>query len=68
MSNAPFPAVDGNALGDTVSVDIDKALIPYVLGAVAELDDPQLFYGDSEDIEKTLAAIENLLFTLLSAS
>lgn len=62
--DAPFPAINPSELGDVVSVDIDKLLIPYLLGALQQLIDPTLYSGDPEDVQETVYAFQNVLDTL----
>jgi len=61
---APFPAIDPNELGDLVAVNIDRLLIPYMLGQLQLLTDASLYYGDAEDIVGTIYAFQLLLNTL----
>lgn len=64
---APFPALDPNDLGDVVAVEIDRLLIPYLIGAAQALTNPDEFYGDNEDIIGTVYAFQLLLTELASA-
>jgi len=59
--NSPLPAIDPNALGTQKSVLIDALLLPYIIEALSFLTDPNTFYGDSEDIQGTVEAFENLM-------
>jgi len=65
---APFPALDPNELGDIVAVEIDRLLIPYLLGVAQELIYANNYYGDQEDIIGTIYAMQLLLTELGSAT
>lgn len=58
---APFPAIDPNDLGDEKTVVIDRLLIPYLLGMAQELTNPANYYGDPEDIQGTVYAMQQML-------
>lgn len=61
---APFPALDPNDLGDTKTVSIDRLLIPYLVGVAQELVYANNYYGDPEDIQGTIYAMQALLVAL----
>jgi len=65
---APFPALDPNDLGDLVTVEIDRLLIPYLIGVAQELIYANNYYGDPEDIQGTVYAMQELLTILGSAT
>lgn len=59
---APYPAIDPNQLGTELTVEIDRLLIPFLLGVIdGELTDPNNWEGDEEDIQGTLYAFNELL-------
>lgn len=66
--DAPFPAIPATDLGTTVSVDIDAALLPYLIGVIQPLVDPDNFRGTQADILATSEAFDSLLVTLSNAT
>lgn len=60
----PFPAIPTSQLGTTAQIDIDRALIPYIVGSLQSLLDPDNFYGQAADIEATTEAFDSLLVDL----
>ena len=68
MSDGDFPAIDANDLGNMASVNIDLATIPFLLGSVKWLANPELWHGDEEDIYETTQAFEQLARRLAAAT
>lgn len=67
-SSAPYPALDPNELGTELTVNVDKLLIPFLIGLIdAELTNPNNWSGDAEDIIGTVYAFEELLKRLIDA-
>ena len=64
----PFPAIDPNDLGEFKTVSIDRLLIPYLIGAAEQLTDPSNYYGDPEDVQGTVLAMQLLLADLSDPS
>ena len=56
-----FPAIDPATLGDLRGIAVDAPLIPYLLGAIDYLSNPDLYRGEAEDVEATVYAFEALL-------
>jgi hypothetical protein len=65
MSGVAFEAIPLSSLGDKRSVEIDTALIPYLLGVIDQLTVESIWNGTGEDIETTVKAFELLMKDLM---
>lgn len=62
--DAPFPAVPSGDLAVTTVVEIPVALIPYLVGNIQGLTNPELYFGAAQDVIATAEAFDSLLITL----
>lgn len=66
--NAPLPAIDPNDLGAGDLYQIDRLLVPYVIGQLMDLTNQTLYYGDIEDVIGTGQAFEDLIAQLTAGA
>ncbi|CAG0958278.1 hypothetical protein ANRL2_00648 [Anaerolineae bacterium] len=65
MADGAYPAIDLNALGETVQITVDVLLLPHLRGVIDQLlTNPNNFSGDEEDIIGTIYAFEDLISRL----
>lgn len=62
-----LPAISAAQLGDFDTVVIDRAVIPYLLGAIEPLTDPSRYDGEQVDIQLTILLFEAVLAHLSDA-
>lgn len=59
-----FPAIPFDTTPEQVSINVDWDLLPYLLGVIQWLTDPELYIGDEDDIQYTIGRVNQALCDL----